>query len=32
MIRQHFRKDPFYVDLLDLMHEVRQRPFSGFIV
>ena len=23
MIRKHFRKEPFYVDLLDLMHEVR---------
>ncbi|KAN0111531.1 farnesyl diphosphate synthase [Russula decolorans] len=22
MIRQHFHKDPFYVDLLDLMHEL----------
>ena len=28
MIRQHFRKEPFYVDLLDLMHEVCQRFFS----
>jgi farnesyl diphosphate synthase len=27
MIRKHFRKDPFYVDLLDLMHEVRQLAF-----
>jgi farnesyl diphosphate synthase len=23
MIRKHFRKEPFYVDLIDLMHEVR---------
>jgi farnesyl diphosphate synthase len=22
MIRKHFHKDPYYVDLLDLMHEV----------
>jgi geranylgeranyl pyrophosphate synthase len=27
MLRKHFRKEPFYVDLVDLMHEVRQRPF-----
>ena len=23
MLRKHFRKEPFYVDLIDLMHEVR---------
>jgi farnesyl diphosphate synthase len=27
MIREHLWKDPFYVELLDLMHEVRQRVF-----
>jgi farnesyl diphosphate synthase len=27
MIRKHFRKDPYYVDLLDLMHEVRSTGF-----
>lgn len=27
MIRKHFRKDPFYVDLLDLMHEVQSITF-----
>ncbi len=24
MIRKHFRNEPYYVDLLDLMHEVRR--------
>ncbi|KAH9979425.1 farnesyl diphosphate synthase [Lactifluus volemus] len=28
MIRKHFRKEPFYVDLLDLMHEVDLSKFS----
>jgi hypothetical protein len=28
MIRKHFRKDPYYVDLLDLMHEVQSITFS----
>ena len=23
MIRKHFRNEPFYLDLLDLLHEVR---------
>jgi hypothetical protein len=25
MIHKRFRKEPFYFDLLDLMHEIRQR-------
>jgi farnesyl diphosphate synthase len=29
MIRKHFRKDPFYVDLIDLMHEVCH-PFPNY--
>ncbi|KAN0124348.1 farnesyl diphosphate synthase [Russula decolorans] len=32
MIRQHFRKDPFYVDLLDLMHEVSYQTEMGQLV
>jgi farnesyl diphosphate synthase len=28
MIRKHFHNEPFYVDLVDLMHEVRQIPLS----
>jgi farnesyl diphosphate synthase len=27
MIRKHFRKDSYYVDLLDLMHEVQSIAF-----
>ncbi|KAH9986431.1 farnesyl diphosphate synthase [Russula vinacea] len=32
MIRKHFRKDPYYVDLLDLMHEVSYQTEMGQLV
>ena len=28
MIRKHFRKESYYVDLIDLLHEVRQDSSS----
>jgi len=32
MIRKHFRKEPYYVDLLDLMHEVSYQTEMGQLV
>jgi farnesyl diphosphate synthase len=32
MIRKHFRKDPYYVDLLDLLHEVSYQTEMGQLV
>jgi len=32
MIRKHFRKEPFYVDLIDLMHEVSYQTEMGQLV
>ena len=28
MIRKHFRREPFYVDLIDLLHEVHTTPLE----
>ncbi|KAI0296759.1 farnesyl diphosphate synthase [Multifurca ochricompacta] len=32
MIRKHFRKEPYYVDLIDLMHEVGYQTEMGQLV
>jgi len=32
MIRKHFRKEPFYVDLIDLLHEVSYQTEMGQLV
>jgi len=32
MIRKHFRKEPYYVDLLDLLHEVSYQTEMGQLV